>query len=258
MCLIAFAYRQHPDYDLIFAANRDEYYGRPTREAKFWEEHPHILAGKDLKAGGTWMGITKRGYFSALTNYRDPSEYKEKAPSRGELPLHFLKNEVNPGHFMQKLQQKGHAYNGFNLLVGTPNEICYFSNRKQGVQMLEPGFYGLSNHLLNSSWPKVNRAKNRLKNFITDDDISEEGLFSLLADDTPALDQELPDTGLSKDLEKAVSPIFIQTKKYGTRCSTILLIKKNGQVTFVERRFKAGGQKLEGSSRFEFDIIPSN
>lgn len=254
MCLIAFAYDSHPDYDLIFAANRDEYYGRPTRKAQFWDEEPHILAGKDLKAGGTWMGVTKNGYFSALTNYRDPSEVKEEAPSRGQLPLNFLKQEMDPEEYLFQLKKHAKKYNGFNLLAGTPDKICYYSNRRGSVQVLQPGIFGLSNHLLNTSWPKVNKAKKDLQTIIKKDNISEETLFEMLTNDTPAPENQLPDTGLSKDLEKAVSPVFIKTEKYGTRCSSILIIKKNGEVTFVERRFKPGTTDPEGTSRLNFAI----
>lgn len=254
MCLITFAYQSHPEYELIFAANRDEYYGRPTREARFWDEEPRILAGKDLKAGGTWMGITKNGYFSALTNYRDPSEVKENAPSRGKLPLEYLKHEMNPEKYFQQLKKSDEKYNGFNLLAGSLGKICYYSNRRESIHVLQPGIFGLSNHLLNTNWPKVQRARTNMKNLIGNDNISEEALFDLLADDTPAPDNKLPDTGLSKDLEKAVSPVFIKTEKYGTRSSTIMLISKNGKVKFVERRFKMGSKEPEGTSQFTFTI----
>lgn len=254
MCLIAFAYKEHPEYDLIFAANRDEFYDRPTRAAQFWEKYSHILAGKDLQAGGTWMGITRKGYFSALTNFRDPSVQKENPPSRGHLVLDYLIRENDPEQYLKNVKQQADEYNGFNLLTGTPQKLMYFSSRQNELHTLDPGLYGLSNHLLNTPWPKVERAKNDLRRIISDDSISEDAIFELLENDEKAPDENLPDTGIPKELEKAVSPIFIKTDKYGTRCATVLLIKKDGQVTFTEKRFKAAKKEVEGSNHYEFNI----
>lgn len=254
MCLVAFSYRQHSHYDLIFVANRDEFYERPTRAAQFWEEHPGILAGKDLKAGGTWMGINRAGEFSALTNVRDPDMKKEDPPSRGRLVLEYLAGPDEPGCYLQKIDREADRYDGFNLLTGTPDSLFYYSNKTRSVQQLESGLYGLSNHLLNTPWPKVTRAKKELSKQLASSSIDEEALFELLKDDSLAPETELPDTGIPKELERAVSPVFIRTERYGTRCSTLLLIDKNGEVTFEERRFKPGSTKLSEASRYEFSL----
>jgi len=254
MCLITFSYRQHPKYQLIFAANRDERYDRPTRRAQFWNKNPEILAGKDLKAGGTWMGITKGGMWSALTNYRDPTIERENPSSRGQLVLEYLKNNDSPERFLKKLDQSADQYMGFSLLVGTGNNLGYYSNQQNNIQLLDSGLYGLSNHLLNSDWPKVKRAKANLNKLIQRNSISEEALFELLADEREAPDNQLPDTGIPEEIEKKVSPIFIKSDGYGTRCSTVLLIDTDGQVQFTERCYEPGTQQVADENRYQFDI----
>lgn len=253
MCLLVFSYRQHPDYDLVLAANRDESYDRPTRAAGFWNDQPQLLAGKDLRAGGTWLGITKSGAFSALTNFRDPQLHRENAPSRGHLVLDFLKNPGDPNAFLKRVDQKADEYAGFNLLAGNARHLCYYSNQQKNVRPLEAGLYGLSNHLLDTPWPKIVAAKNALA-AITQREITEEALFDLLLNEDKAIDAELPDTGIPLEIERKVSPIFIKGDRYGTRCSTILLIDKSGKVTFEERRFLAGTQEIDEVSRFEFEL----
>lgn len=254
MCLITFSYRQHPKFQLIFAANRDEHYDRPTRGAQFWDENPDILAGKDLKAGGTWMGITKGGMWGALTNYRDPSIDRENPPSRGQLVLEYLKNNDSPERFLKKLDQSANQYMGFSLLAGTVNKLGYYSNQQNSIRLLDSGLYGLSNHLLNSDWPKVERAKANLNKLIQRNAISEEALFELLTDEREAPDHLLPDTGIPKEIEKKVSPIFIKSDGYGTRCSTVLLIDTDGQVRFTERCYEPGTQKVVEENRYQFEI----
>lgn len=252
MCLLVFSYKQHPEYNFILAANRDEEYQRPTRPAQFWDTHPHILAGKDEKAGGTWMGITKTGAFAALTNYRDPTLEKKDAPSRGHLVLEYLKNFDDPVEYLRSVDNKAGQYSGFNLLAGTMDRLGYYSNQEQKVRQLQPGLYGLSNHLLNTPWPKVKTAKQKLQRLIQGKQISTEALFDLLGDEREADEEQLPSTGISSELERKVSPIFIKSEDYGTRNSTIVLIDKEGKVTFEERRFKAGTLEVDDVSRFEF------
>lgn len=254
MCLIAFSYKQHPRYDLIFAANRDEFYERPTREARFWDDHPGVLAGKDLKAGGTWMGINRTGKFSALTNYRDLRMRKEDPPSRGHLVLQFLILADGSEEYLQKVDQTAGEYNGFNLLAGTVESLMYYSNKSRKIISLEQGLYGLSNHLLDTPWPKVEEAKQELSELIQQDEIEEQALFDILKNDTPAPDSALPDTGIPREVERAVSSIFIKTENYGTRCSTILFIDKEGLVTFEERRFKNGTLEEIEKNRYGFVI----
>lgn len=254
MCLIVFSYRQYSNYPLIFAANRDEHHERSTRSARFWDDYPNILAGKDLQAGGTWMGINKKGEFSAITNYRDPSIEKENPPSRGQLVLDFLKNDDDSSSYLANLQHRAHRFIGFNLLTGSLEKLGYYSNQQDEILFLNNGLYGLSNHLLETPWPKVQRAKQKLKNIIHNQKITSDSLFELLADDQEAPEDELPDTGIPKDIEKKVSPIFIKSDDYGTRCSTVLLIDHNGKVTFAERCFKSGTMKVKEENRYEFLI----
>ncbi|NGP75496.1 NRDE family protein [Balneolaceae bacterium YR4-1] len=258
MCLLVFSYKQHPIYDFVFATNRDEFYDRPTRPAKFWSDHPNILAGKDLQAGGTWLGITKNGKFSALTNYRDPSIQKEDPPSRGHLVLDYLKEGKTIDQYLKDVDKKANQYNGFNLLSGNLSDgetgLMYYSNQQNEIRRLEAGLYGLSNKLLDTPWPKVTRAKKALDTLIRSGEVSEEKLFDLLQDDTQASEEELPDTGIPHELEKAVSPIFIKTDRYGTRNSTVILVEKSGKVIFEERRYQNGSMEVENTNRYEFFI----
>ncbi|MDX1617781.1 MAG: NRDE family protein [Balneolaceae bacterium] len=255
MCLITFTYKKHPRYTLIFAANRDEFYERPTRPAQFWEEYPDVLAGKDLKAGGTWMGINRNGEFAALTNYRDPEMQKENAPSRGHLVLDFLISSDDAEEYMESVDRISDQYPGFNILTGNSSRLLYYSNKPNRILPVDPGLYGLSNHLLDTPWPKVEWAKRELSNLLQHrETIDEEQLFEILKIDIPADDEQLPDTGIPKELERAVSPIFIKTSQYGTRSSTVLLIDTDGHVTFEERRYKKGTTEVDESSRYEFDI----
>lgn len=256
MCLIAFSYKQHPAYDFVFMANRDEFYERPTRPAQFWDDEPQLLAGKDLKAGGTWMGITKAGRFSALTNYRDPTSRRENAPSRGKLVLDYLKGDNPPGLYLRRLHPKADQFNGFNLLAGASGQLMYYSNKTGQAQALDAGLYGLSNELLDTDWPKTQHAKKKLDDILSREDgtIDMDELFTILQNQEPAPDDALPDTGIPKELERAVSPIFISTEKYGTRSSTVLLISSQGKVTFEERRYEKGSTEVEGTSSFEFEL----
>jgi len=254
MCLIVFAYKTHPQFDLIFAANRDEFYKRPTRAAQFWDDHPDLLAGKDLTGGGTWMGVNRSGQFAALTNYRDPSITKENPPSRGQIVLDYLSGGNNPAAFLKNMHQQAGRFMGFNVLTGTPDHLFHYSNQQGKINTVEPGIHGLSNHLLDTPWPKVDRAKSALNKLLKKEHVSEEALFDVLKNDQPAPEETLPNTGIPADLEKKVSPIFIKSNNYGTRSSTILLVDKKGRVTFEERRFKKGTQEVDETKRFAFEI----
>lgn len=254
MCLIVFAYDHHPEYNLIFAANRDEFYQRPTQPAHFWDTDPEILAGKDLSAGGTWLGINRKGQFAALTNYRDLSIVRQDPPSRGEIVVEYLTQEKDSKSYLKELQDRAHRYMGFNVLAGEPGRLYHYSNKQPHISPVGAGIHGLSNHLLDTPWPKVKRAKSRLKTLIQSRSLSEEALFEILRDDRPADKDGLPDTGIPEELEKQVSPIFIQTDNYGTRSSTVLLINKRGQVTFEERRYEEGSTAVSETNRFTFSI----
>lgn len=251
MCLIAFAYNVHPSYRLILAANRDEFYERPSSSADFWNHVPQILAGRDLKNGGTWLGVTRNGKFAAVTNYRDPASLKSGAPSRGKLVSDYLRGDRHADDYLKKISSRADLYNGFNLLAGDDNDLFVFSNRGE-KQKLVPGIYGLSNHLLNTPWPKVSRAKRMIRAALGKKGADlEEELFHALADRRVPPDEKLPSTGIGPEWERILSAIFIESPIYGTRSSTVLLIGKNRRVRFVEKVFD--GQKEPWMvSRFSF------
>ncbi len=243
MCLILFAYKVHPDYKLIVAANRDEFYERPTAPVHFWEDHPNILAGRDLKQMGTWMGVTIAGRFAALTNYRDPNEIIEGKRSRGELVGDFLKGKMDPKDYLCKVATNRNDFPGFNFLAGDGNELFYYSNIENKVKLLNPGIYGVSNHLLNTEWPKVKRGKTGLAKIVVGETEGiVEQLLSLINNADPAADENLPKTGVSLELERTLSSMFISSPGYGTRSSTALLVS-DGSIRFHERVFSKEGSK---------------
>ncbi len=249
MCLISFAINSHPKYKLILAANRDEFYDRPTASAHFWNSKSNILAGKDLKEGGTWLGINKDGRIAAITNYRDPKNIKLNAPSRGFLVKEFLSKNISNDEFTEGLKISGNKYNGFNLIFGTIDDLRYYSNQINKVVKLQSGIYGLSNHLLNTPWPKVEKVKNYLAQNLNGE-INIEELLELLSNEHQFDDDQLPDTGVGIELERKLSPIFIKSDKYGTRSSTIILVDYDGNVNFTERTYE---DKTE-ENRFNFKL----
>jgi uncharacterized protein with NRDE domain len=254
MCLYVFAYESHSHYRLILASNRDEYYDRPTKDAHIWASSPNVLAGRDIVKCGTWMGITKTGRFAAVTNYRNPSQQLLKADSRGTLVSNFLSNDISPEEYMINVIKKRTFYNGFNLLVADLSRFLYFNKNLSSMEVLKPGIYGLSNHFLNTPWPKVKKSKQALVNYLKDNVIVEpQCLFEILADTETAPEIELPDTGIGLEREKMLSSIFIQGTDYGTRSSTILLIDRNNHVTFEERSFN-GSLNNSKIVSYEFDI----
>lgn len=251
MCLILLAQDAHPEYPLVFAGNRDEFYDRPTATAAFWDDAPHVLGGRDLKAGGTWLGVTRRGHWATVTNVRDQRPRREDAPSRGHLVADYLKDEPAPEAYLRSVQANADRYNGFNLLVGTPEETFYLSNRDGSPRPVADGVHGMSNAQLDDPWPKVERGTSRMR-AVLDDQITAEGLLDLLDDRRPAPDDALPETGVGRDTERMLSPPFIEGEKYGTRASTVLLVHRSGTVTFVERTFECGTPA--DTHRFSFEI----
>ncbi len=253
MCLIAFSYKTHPVYKLIVAANRDEAYKRPTRKAQFWHEEGlgHILAGKDLKANGTWMGISKHGKWGALTNYRDPKNIRDNAPTRGTLVLDFLKSGQPANDYLKQIRASDATYNGFNLLLGESDSLFHYSNHTNQITEVEPGIHGLSNALLDTPWPKLNTAKSNLQTVTERQNFEKEELFELLLNPKKAPDKELPSTGVPYEWEKAVSSVFIKTENYGTLCSTLLLIDYDGKAEFTERRYAVGSSKIIEENTFK-------
>jgi uncharacterized protein with NRDE domain len=240
MCLIVFANNTHPKYKLLFAANRDEFYNRPSEQADYWTEHPDLLAGKDLQAGGTWLGITKQGRFAAITNFRDLKNHRNDAPSRGNLTLDFLVNDVTPEEYYNKLKSTLTNYNGFNLILGSVDELYYFSNKTKELQKLESGIHGISNAVLDTPWPKVAKSKRHLQSLIQQEDINAWEVIALLKDTSIPKDEELPNTGVGLDLERMLSPVFIKSENYGTRCSSVVMVDRDNNVKFVEKFFFDG------------------
>lgn len=244
MCLIAFAHRAHPAYPLVVAANRDELHARPSAPAAWWPDAPGVLAGRDLRAGGTWMGITRTGRFAAVTNYREwPPEAGEL--SRGALVAGFLAGELAPAEYAARVDAEGARYAGFNLLLGDGDTLVYLSNRAPGPRTLAPGVYALSNHLLDTPWPKVRRARRAMDDALAaaGGDAWDGALWEMLADRVVAADDDLPATGVGAERERLLSPPFIAGDEYGTRSSTVLTVDSRGEVRFVERSVVPG---LEG------------
>ena len=241
MCLILLAYDVHPDYRLILAANRDEFYDRPTLPMAFWEDHPDILAGRDLKGGGTWLGITRSGRIAAITNYREPGGPKPDAPSRGHLVSDFLSADTPSRDYLEAVSAAGQSYSGFNLIVGDVSGLFYYSNRGAGIHRLDPGWYGLSNHLLNTPWPKVEKGIALLKTAVLNaDTVNIDPIFHLLKNNEIPPDDRLPDTGVGMAWERILSPMFIQSPGYGTRSSSVILVARNGRAQVAEQTFEAG------------------
>jgi uncharacterized protein with NRDE domain len=238
MCLILFSYKLHAKYRLIMAANRDEFYSRPTASLDYWSDHPDVLAGRDLKGNGTWLGITRSGRLAAITNYREPAEHMQNAPSRGILIRDFLTGNSSPERYLKAVRKKSKAYNGFNLIAGNQSGLYYYSNRASRVHKLRPGLYGISNHLLDTAWPKIQRGKGLLKGQLSGrEKIDIEKIWEILADRSLPADKALPDTGVGLQWERILAPLFISSPDYGTRSSSIVLMEYSGQITFMERTF---------------------
>ena len=234
MCLIVFAWKQHPEFPLLLAANRDEFYARPALAAAWWEDAPHVYAGKDLEGGGTWMGINKQGRFAAITNIRNGEGKKSGAPSRGNIVADFLRNDISPASYLHELKADAKHYAGFNLIIGDSEELYWFSNETLQAQILQPGVYGLSNGSLDTPWPKVNLAKTQFEKLMQQS-APDQAYFELLTDTTPAPDHSLPQTGVSLEWERLLSSIFIQSDIYGTRVSSLIKCHVDGTTHLTER-----------------------
>ena len=250
MCLILLAWHAHPEYPLVFAGNRDEVYERPSVAADFWRDEPSIFGGRDLEKGGTWLGLTLSGRLAAVTNYRDAAIAKTATRSRGELTAAFLRGSREPRAYLKKFPPAAADYGGFTLIVGNLERLFCFSNRGAGIEELAPGVRGLSNHLLDTPWPKVERGKQRLVSLLAADESPLiTGLFEILADRRAAPDAELPDTGVGLQRERELSSSFVAGDRYGTRASTVLLISRRNEVVFIERAFGPRGLPLGTAER---------
>jgi uncharacterized protein with NRDE domain len=238
MCLIVVACALRPDVPLMLAANRDEFFARPTEQAHFWPDAPHILAGRDSEQGGTWLGITRAGRIAAVTNFRDGTGRSTGRRSRGWLVRDFLMSHEPAERYLEGVHRSRELYDGFNLLVGSHEALFHYSNRSSQVTHLDAGVHGLSNHLLNTPWPKVERARSGLQALsAVPREAVNEALFRLLSDDAQAADGALPATGVPLAWERMLSSAFIRSSDYGTRSSTVILIDASGQARFEERTF---------------------
>ena len=254
MCLILFAYDMHPHYRLVLAANRDEFYDRPAAPLHFWEDYPEILAGRDLKLLGTWLGVTRDGRLAAITNFRDPGGIKQVAPSRGDLVADYLKGGRGPDDYLQEIGAGADAYNGFNLLVGNRDGLYYASNRGDWFRSLQPGIYGLSNHLLDTPWPKVRSGVTHLKTLMAAPEAALlSGLEELLQNQGRPPDDQLPDTGVGLEWERRLASIFISSRAYGTRCTSIVTIARTGQIRFKEISWAQGLERPSPAAVREFN-----
>ena len=248
MCLILFSYRVHGDFPLVLAANRDERFARATHHARFWPESPELLAGRDLQAGGTWLGITRQGRFAAITNVRESNVRDGRAQStsseplsRGQLTSQFLLSRQSASEYADTVLAQATNYRGFNLLLFDGSDFVYCNNQQIQSQQLGPGTYGLSNGLLDAPWPKIVKGKRGLESLLSTS-LTTEDLISLLGDNSIAADHQLPNTGVGVELERTLSPLFIRSdsingRGYGTCNSTALIVNKDQQTIFHERNF---------------------
>jgi len=256
VCLVNFHFQDYRFYKLIVVANRDEFYDRATATADFWEDYPDILGGRDLLHTGTWLGMTRGGRFAALTNYRDPNEGQRRF-SRGDIVRDFLAESDAPVHFIQKISNNKENYGGYNIVVGDGNHLFHYNNVLDEMNEITSGTHSLSNHTLNTPWPKVAKGKKRLSEYVQScpGEVAVNSLFDIISDQTMADDLELPETGVGLEMERLLSPMFIKIPNYGTRSSTVLLTDKENHVTFVERTFQDGEFQVENRFVFKIDEI---
>ena len=257
MCLILIAWRANPESALLLAANRDEFHARPTLPADWWPDHPQIFAGRDLEAGGTWLGLTRGGRFAALTNYRDPQRRRTPAPgvaapSRGSLVASLLESDASVAQSLTYLRDVAANYNGFNVIFSDGERLGIYESTRGHGRELGPGIYGLSNHLLDTPWPKVQTAKSRLRAALLDT-ADPAPLLALLRDDRPAPDEELPRTGVSLEWERLLSSAFVRAQDYGTRCSTIIRIDGRARAYFDEWSWDSVGADI-GRISVQFEL----
>jgi len=254
MCLILISYKQFDKFPLIIAANRDEYFERPSQAAHFWNDNPFILAGRDLKHGGSWLGISRQGRFAAVTNFREPSNKIASATSRGTLVSKYLMSDISAGNYLEDLLDQIDQFDGFNLLVGDTNALYFLGSLEKQIRILDTGVYGISNGIFDCPWPKVIQGKQRLAEIMNKSGQPDEtAFFKLLANETVPPDDELPDTGVGLEWEQKLGSIFVKADPFGTRCSTLLSIDVKRQVRFSERNFDHAGNDL-GTEGYSFNL----
>jgi uncharacterized protein with NRDE domain len=249
MCLVVFAWKMHPEYRLVLAANRDEFHERPARELHWWPDYPDILAGRDLQAGGTWLAVSKPGRFATVTNYREQLSSRPGLRSRGEIITNFVGSKAPAGNFVASLESDNYA--GFSLLAADRDELWYVSNRGDEAVRLAPGIYGLSNASLDTPWSKLVRTRDALRNLTESGEVDETALLRIMADRTPAPSADVEAGNLPFVLAKALTAPHIVSAEYGTRCSTALTWSEQEKITVCERRFDAAGT-ASGDSRYSF------
>ncbi len=243
MCILFIALNQHPKYPLIVCANRDEFHHRPTEQAHFWPPENELLAGKDLEAGGTWLGINKQGGFSALTNIRDPLQQQDQMRSRGELVLKALHPDspLTPTW----LSEHSEHYNPFNLIFGNAQSLFCFNSKKRHTTQLTNGFHSISNGAIDDIWPKMAQGAQALKASISQcDDPDIDALLAIMKDETRAKDSELPQTGIDLEWERLLSSIYIKHPEYGTRSTTVIVQDRQQNTHFTEIRYDGKGRNL--------------
>lgn len=254
MCLISIQLSLHASYKLVLVANRDEQYDRPSLPAHFWPDYPDLLAGKDLSARGTWLGITKQGRIAAVTNsYLTTDQESDKKLSRGKLVMDYLTGDIGPNEYLGQIRQQRSDYNGFNLIVGSSDSLHHYNNILDEMSVLQTGNHAVSNATLDTPWPKVTLTKAAMAELAGSSLLDEEAIFRIMADRTPPPDDRLPDLPLDLPILRAVSANFIQTERYGTLSTTLILIDHSDQVTFVERSYLPDGTSSD--VRFNFQLM---
>jgi uncharacterized protein with NRDE domain len=250
VCLLVIAWRSHPRFPLIAAANRDEFHDRPAAPLGHWPVPPHLVGGRDLRAGGAWLALDRARRFGVVTNYRDLQRPAPGTPSRGELIPRYLGESWGAGEFLAALEPHASRYSGFSLLLADERELWYASNRgRPFARALPPGVYGLSNHLLDTPWPKLARVRLAFRSWLdalgaqqSPSRSALDALLGILEDRSPAAAGEpLPETGLAREWERVLSSPFVLHPEYGTRCSTVVLVDRHGALLVRERRFEACG-----------------
>lgn len=254
MCLIVVGWHAHPDYPLIVAANRDEHFSRPTAPAHWWEDEPKLLAGRDLSGLGTWLGVTRDGRFAALTNYRNPAVQRTHGPSRGVLVRDALTGNARTRAVLSHVASVAPHYAAFNLFVSDGRSLGIHESAAGRTRMLEPGVHALSNHLLDTPWPKVEVARQRFIAALNGPQV-DDAFLDLLLDDQPAPDQKLPSTGLSLEWERLLSPVFVRAPAYGTRSSTLLFVRHDGAARLSEWTWNENAE-LAGQASHSFHATP--
>jgi uncharacterized protein with NRDE domain len=249
MCLVLFSYQPDSDYPLVVAANRDEFYARPAESAHHWQDAPAVFAGRDLSAGGSWLGVTRSGRFATVTNFAEEADGPEPPLSRGALVGDFLKSKVSAHQFAHQIH--GADYRGFNLLTYDGSSLAYTSNRGY-TEDLTPGVYGLANAELGATWPKVVSGRQALADVAGSPQTDR--LIRLLHDDHQPDDADLPKRGRPLELERRVAPCFIVGEEYGTRASTAVIFDaQRKRILFEEQLYLKGGESA-GNTRTEIPL----